>query len=211
MKNNIKELKAELLKVFSKFEENDQEPKESEWYFKKNKYTPFKWIFLVDYSDDKIITSKCSFIINDIDNTNKFELGYTLSTEGNERKATDSEVIEAFTNYYRSQGFVSGKTKLKNAFDGREFTYNEPLTFGKHYVNCIYPSSTDGILFDHDTLTIATKIEDEKIMVDGKEVKFYEHCCLINERYFSRYDIQALITLNPIFQKILDKINEKEL
>jgi hypothetical protein len=33
MKNEIKELKAELLKVFSKFEENECEPKEGEWYF----------------------------------------------------------------------------------------------------------------------------------------------------------------------------------
>jgi len=86
---------------------------------------------------------------------------------GTWRKATESEVKEAFTNYFRSQGWVSGKTKFRGAL-GAEHTYREPLKlsmFGHIYVESC------GTLFNSDILALATKIEDENIMVDGKCAK----------------------------------------
>mgnify|MGYP003495729408 FL=1 len=57
------------------------------------------------------------------------------------------------------------------------------------------------MLFEKATLTLATKVEDEKIMVDGKDVLFTDYGCWIDGVWFTKSTIQALLTLNPIFQR----------
>ena len=206
MKNEIKELKAELLKVFSKFEENEQEPKEGEWWWLNDNNNDYLLLIkgFVIGSQHKLTGANYSGKMYFYKNKLTAAEGYFTKLA---RKATDSEVIEAFTNYFRSQGFVSGKTKFKSAYSGVVKEYNEPLFI---HVDGSIMTSQNYTLFDMPTITLATKIEEEKIMVDGKEVKILDKRTFkIGDYYFSKDAALELRTLNPIFQKILDKINEK--
>ena len=197
MKNEIKELKAELLKVFSKFEENECEPK----------FEVGKWYKLYELDLLVLITEVSGITVRYIGfiTPKRFEKNW-FHIDYNGILATEQEVLTAFTNYFRSQGWVSGKTKFKSARHGNKYIYNEPLIL----LNGSIGSNPLGCLFDSDTLTLATKVEEEKIMVDGKEVKILDKRTFkIGDYYFSKDAALELRTLNPIFQKILDKLNEK--
>jgi len=69
-------------------------------------------------------------------------------------------------------------------------------------------------LFNSTTLTIyltlAELIKDEKIMVGENKVHI-EHGCMavIGNTWFSKEDLITLLPLNPIFQKILNRLNKE--
>jgi len=44
------------------------------------------------------------------------------------RKATDEEVLSAFTNYFRGKGFKEG-SRFKSVYNGSLYIYKEPLSF----------------------------------------------------------------------------------
>jgi len=122
-------------------------------------------------------------------------------------KATDEEVLSAFTTYFRSQGFKEG-SRFKSAATCSEFIYAEPLTIdGLGNIK----SDRNGLLFKSATLTLATLIEDEKIIVGDEEVKFGDHGSVIfNGFFFDKRDIERLMPINPeLFQKILDRLKSK--
>lgn len=115
--------------------------------------------------------------------------------------ATDTEVLEVFTNYFRSKGFKKG-SKFKSAWSGDEHTYDEALLFcGKDIL------SFRGIVFDSDRLTLATLIEEEKIYIGENEVIFCGSLCSVNGTIFNKEDIESIKYANPIiFGKILKRM-----
>ena len=149
MKNEIKELKAELLKVFSKFEENECEPE----------FEVGKWYKLYELDLLVLITEVSGITVRYIGfiTPKRFEKNW-FHIDYNGILATEQEVLTAFTNYFRSQGWVSGKTKFKSARHGNKYIYNEPLIL----LNGSIGSNPLGCLFDSDTLTLATKVEHWK-------------------------------------------------
>lgn len=120
--------------------------------------------------------------------------------------ATDEEVLTAFTNYFRSKGAVSGKSKFKSPYTGTTQSYKEPLSI---FSDGSIITSNSGVLFDKPTLTIATLIEDEKIYVGENEVQYYKNEAKILGRYFTKHEIEILSSITlPIFQKILDRLEK---
>jgi hypothetical protein len=123
--------------------------------------------------------------------------------------ATDSEVLAAFTNYFRSNGFKDG-SRFKSAWNNQTIhPYTGSLridVFGN-----IADASNGCTLFNRKTLTLATLIEEEKIMIGEHEVRFDEFdACYIGAAKFFRNEIGFLLPANPeLFQKILDRLKNK--
>lgn len=139
-------------------------------------------------------------------NNGKCRTGFMMDDISLWTLATDQEVLTAFTNYFRRKGFVSGKSKFKSPYTGTTQFYKEPLLF--HGDGSIV-SQTNGVLFDKPALTLATLIEEEKIMVGENEVRIdHDGTCKIGRVCFTKHTIELLLPLNPIFQKILDRLDK---
>jgi len=195
MKNEIEQLKEVLIEAITNFKPPAEEKFEvGKWY--KNKNNPLSQICLYMqrlnnfgiYNNGKCRTD---FMMDDISL-------WTL--------ATDQEVLTAFTNYFRSKGFVSGKSRFRSPYTGTTQFYKEPLLF--HGDGSIV-SQTNGVLFDKPTLTLATLIEEEKIMVGENEVVFENGWCVIGGKMFDVVGIEKLLPANlELFQKILDRLDK---
>jgi len=172
---------------------------------------------------DKDVSSKKMWCIEEIHGDCQYSFGFGYngdwvesqrrnSTPSEYRLATDGEVLSAFTNYFRGNGFKEG-SRFKNTWNGIVCEYVEPLSFFEGGV----VSKACGQLFNPDNLTLATLIEEEKIMIGGSEVEFekgvngnFTGNTLVNTRWIHKLDYEALLPANPeLFQKILDKLRSK--
>lgn len=209
MKKELEQLRKELNERIDNLIKKE-EPKDGEWYSVSSGGNGslgcdgYLGLIVSKYNESNI-RGACyggkNPVLRTIDNEYwRLSDGYKL------RKATESEILEAFTNYFRRKGFVSGKSRFKSAMDAGLYTYNEPLTYNG---SCIFANGF-GVLFNEFTLTLATLIEEEeKIMVGDKEVVFEYDYITIDGCGFSKDRLKLLLPANPeLFGKILKRLNK---
>jgi len=170
-------------------------PKEGEWWTFKD-----VWQSGGRYCKLALIKGSCYVSVD----------GYHFNNTANTpvRKATESEVREAFTKEWERRGAVKG-CKFKGIYGG-DFTYSGEAYIG--HTGCLV-SKGGGVIFEPNYNERGSEwadiIKEEKIMIGDSEVKFKKGAVEINGYNFSENGIEALsIALPELFGKILKRMEQ---
>jgi len=199
MEDNLKQQIDKLQADLDRLKEivNSDEPKEGEWWYADCLGTKN---YLVLKGQHGVYNCSCYF-------TPSEGLLFTNGGEVNHftRKATDQEVCDAFKKHLEANGWTKG-CKFKSAVYNNDGEYSGNLNMENENIYC-----NGRKIFDSDFLTLAELIKDEKIMVVGENEVLFENkgWCRINGVLFEVTEIKALLPLNPIFQKILNRLNKE--
>ena len=208
MKNNkqLKELFDTFSKDFKELLNEDEQPtlEKGRWYYCKSSTGSKGCLFIFE----RQVGSKVyySFFIDlNKNQTMAYDYFDNHNMANSIRPATNSEIIEMAKNYLENTlGFTKG-CKFKSAASGDEFEYDGIYAD----IYGLIWSNSDGCLFSTSDGKWATLIKDEPLLwLDGSEIEIVNEYAYIEKHYFIDSQIEILLPAHPIFQKILDRMNQ---